>query len=76
VWKALELDRRKCGLGHEKGQTAKRENKREWSHGPFLLLNLPGADTPCCKSKPGATAVSSAFCKGFCARQLQAVDFV
>jgi hypothetical protein len=40
VWKALELDRRKCGLGHEKGQTEKRENKREWSRGPFLLLNF------------------------------------
>jgi hypothetical protein len=37
--KALELDRRECGFGHEKGQTDKREKKREWSHGPFPLLN-------------------------------------
>jgi hypothetical protein len=39
VWKPLELDRRKCGLSHEKEQTEKRENKREW-HGPLLLLNF------------------------------------
>jgi hypothetical protein len=37
--KALELDRRNCGLSHEEGQTEKRENKRELSHAPFLLLS-------------------------------------
>jgi hypothetical protein len=40
VRKTLELDRRKCGLNHEKGETEKREEKREFSHGPFLLLSL------------------------------------
>jgi hypothetical protein len=40
VRKALELDRRKRWLSREKGQTEKRENKRELSHDPFLLLDL------------------------------------
>ena len=40
VRKTLELDRRKCGLSHEEGETEKREEKRECSHGPFLLLSL------------------------------------
>jgi hypothetical protein len=45
--KALELDRRKGGLGYEKEQTEKRENKREQSHGPFLLLYfIRGAQRP------------------------------
>ena len=29
MWKALEFDRGKCGLGHEKGQTEEHEKKRE-----------------------------------------------
>ena len=32
VRKALELDRRRCGLNDEKGQTEKRENKQDRSH--------------------------------------------
>jgi hypothetical protein len=38
VRKALELDRRKCGFSDKKGQTEKREKKRELSHDPVLLL--------------------------------------
>ena len=37
--KALELDRRNCGLGREEAQTEKRDDKREQSHAPFLLFN-------------------------------------
>lgn len=41
VWKALEFNRRKGGLGDEKAQTEKRESKRQSSHGPFLLFIDP-----------------------------------
>jgi pimeloyl-ACP methyl ester carboxylesterase len=54
--KALELDRRKCGLSHEKRQTEKREKKREWSHtrssfssarsGSCTLPDLTSAEAP------------------------------
>jgi hypothetical protein len=29
MWKALEFDRRNSGIGHDKGQTEKREKNRE-----------------------------------------------
>lgn len=41
VWKALEFNRRKGGLGDEKAQTEKRESKRQSSHCPFLLFIDP-----------------------------------
>ena len=41
MWKALEFDRRKGGLGDEKAQTEKGESKRQSSHGPFLLFIDP-----------------------------------
>jgi hypothetical protein len=36
VWKALEFDRRKGGLGDEKGQTDKHESQRQSPRGSFL----------------------------------------